>query len=63
QFDVQLFAATHSGECVVAARNALTNSDELRLFRLDREDGGGVRIFAFDSDQIDTAIDLNVDVR
>jgi AAA15 family ATPase/GTPase len=38
QFDVQVFATTHSWECILAAHHAFQESKpyELRYFRLDR---------------------------
>jgi hypothetical protein len=41
EFDVQVFATTHSGECMVAARDAFAymNDEDLHFHRLDLQDG------------------------
>ena len=42
RFNVQVFATTHSYECMVAARDAFASAEQqdLHIHRLDRRDGG-----------------------
>ena len=63
EYDVQLFATTHSRECVIAAHDALSGPDDLRLFRLERTEERDVEVFTFNSEQLDGALQLNLDVR
>ena len=44
EFNVQIFATTHSYECLIAARDALKSAeqDDLHVHRLDRRDGSVV---------------------
>ena len=64
QSNVQVFATTHSWECVKAARRAFAESDEddFRLHRLERRDGEVVAL-TYDQEQLDTAIEFNFEVR
>ena len=64
QSNVQIFATTHSWECVLAAHRAFVESDEddFRLHRLERRDGEVVAL-TYDQEQLDTAIEFNFEVR
>jgi predicted ATP-dependent endonuclease of OLD family len=64
QSSVQVFATTHSWECVLAAHRAFAESDEddFRLHRLERRDGEVVAL-TYDQEQLDTAIEFNFEVR
>ena len=64
QSNVQVFATTHSWECVKAAQHAFAESDEddFRLHRLERRDGEVVAV-TYDQEQLDTAIEFNFEVR
>ena len=61
QFDVQIFATTHSYECVEAAREAL-GPDGFRLHRLEVIDDM-TRCVTYDADAVDGAIRHNMEVR
>ena len=52
--DVQMFAATHSFECIEAAREAL-GGDGFRLHRLEAGKSG-VRCVTYEPEEVDTAI-------
>ena len=62
--NVQVFATTHSWECVKAAQNAFAESgdDEFRLHRLERRDDDIVAI-TYDQEQLETSIEFNFEVR
>jgi hypothetical protein len=64
QFDVQLFATTHSWECVSAAHGAFARSDtyDFRLHRLDRVDGD-IRAVTYDQEALGAAISAELEVR
>ena len=64
KFNVQVFATTHSYECIVAANNAFTEleSDELHLHRLYRRDGR-VKAVTYDKEALNTNIEYLWEVR
>lgn len=61
---VQVFATTHSWECVIAAQNAFAESgdDEFRLHRLERRDGEVVAL-TYDQEQLATSVEFGFEVR
>jgi hypothetical protein len=64
-YDVQVFATTHSSECLRAAYVAHEKQealDDFAYYRLDRIDGMA-KAFQFDSEMIETAIELNWEIR
>lgn len=61
QFNVQVFATTHSFECVEAAYEAL-GADGFRLHRLEVHDGVN-RCMTYEPDAIEGAIRHNLEVR
>ena len=61
QFNVQVFATTHSFECVQAAHQAL-GSGGFRLHRLETVDGT-TRCVTYDEEAIDGAVRYNLEVR
>ena len=61
QFDVQVFATTHSFECVVAAHEAL--NDEWRFHRLERTDDGSSRCVTFDTEDVEAVVRHGLEVR
>lgn len=64
QANVQVFATTHSYECIVAAHEAFTANGpyDLRLFRLDRI-GEDIKVAAYDQDVLGYATEMNHEVR
>ena len=61
QFDIQVFATTHSFECLVAAHEAL--ADEWRFHRLERTDDGSSRCVTFDLEDVETVVGHGLEVR
>ena len=65
--DVQLFATTHSRECLEAAQRAAASldGDPLRFLRLDRRVDDPAKIVAttFGKDEMQTAIEFNREMR
>ena len=63
-FDVQIFATTHSDECVRAAQRALAGRgpQEFVFYRLDHDDEE-VKAVGFDSEMLETAIEFNMEIR
>jgi hypothetical protein len=63
----QVIATTHSRECMAAAELAFheDGQDMLKLVRLwrDPQVGTGVSVTEYDSDQIEAALDLNLEIR
>lgn len=61
---VQIFATTHSWECIRAAHEAFSSTEpyDLRLHRLDRLNGD-IRAVTYDQTSLDTSIDMNMEVR
>ncbi|MHB1422517.1 MAG: AAA family ATPase [Gemmataceae bacterium] len=62
--DVQVFATTHSYECIQAAQQAFQpqGADVLRLFRLDRIQDQ-IRFAEYDKEVLNYAIEMNHEVR
>ena len=63
EFDVQVFATTHSDECIRAAHRAMRNNDrEFSYCRLENVDGA-VRAVHFDADMMETSIKHSMEIR
>ena len=64
EFNVQVFATTHSYECIVAANNAFTEleSGELHLHRLHRR-GDRVKAATYTKDALDTNVEYLWELR
>jgi len=62
--DVQVFATTHSYECIMAAHRAFSQngSYDLRLHRLDRV-GDCVRAVTYDQESLEASLELSWEVR
>jgi hypothetical protein len=65
QFNAQLFATTHSWECVVAAHKAFLESEsyDFRLHRLDRLEDDTISVRTYDREVLDAAIEMGLEVR
>ena len=66
EFNVQVFATTHSYECIVAANNAFTElkSDELHLHRLyRRSESEPVKAITYTKDMLETNIEYFWELR
>ncbi|MFQ6039949.1 MAG: ATP/GTP-binding protein [Candidatus Poribacteria bacterium] len=63
-FNVQIFAATHSEECIRAAHEAFEecNSYDFRLHRLEFIDDS-IRAITYDQETLDAAIEVGLEVR
>lgn len=62
-YDVQLFATTHSYECIGAAYRAFEadEEDELRLFRVQRNGDGGFRAVKYDRERLGGVLELRME--
>jgi AAA15 family ATPase/GTPase len=64
QFNVQVFATTHSREMIEAAYRAFPDSDTFRYHRLDRDEASGeVRAVSYSPDLIEAALEMDFEVR
>jgi hypothetical protein len=63
-FNTQIFATTHSRECIIAAHEAFSGarSDDFRFHRLDRINGE-IRAVSYDRDSLEASLDMNLEVR
>lgn len=63
-YDVQLFATTHSYECIGAAYRAFESDeeDELRLFRIEKNRQGKFKAVKFDRERLKSVLDFNMEV-
>ncbi len=63
-YDVQLFATTHSYECIGAAYRAFESDeeDDLRLFRIERSKEGEFRAVKFDRERLGSVLHFNMEV-
>src|SRR5262249_30830035 len=64
RMDAQVFATTHSYECITAAHEAFTARGpyDLRLYRLDRNNGD-IQVVGYDQETVGAAIDFYHEVR
>jgi predicted ATPase len=63
QYNVQVFAVTHSHECAVAAHEAAKAEDyDYQYFRIEQKNGVG-HAFPFDQEVMQTAIDVQMEFR
>jgi len=65
QSNTQIFATTHSYECIHAAQEAFARdreAEDLRLIRLDRIDGN-IQAVNYKTDVLEAAIEMGVEVR
>jgi AAA15 family ATPase/GTPase len=63
-FDVQIFATTHSWECIRAAHDAFMANDvcDFRLHRLEKINDE-IKAITYDQDAIETSIEMNWEMR
>jgi AAA15 family ATPase/GTPase len=62
----QVFATTHSRECLSAAREAFGRSDAMRLYRMSRGAGdtlSPVQAISYDDDERDAAAKMGLELR
>lgn len=64
RFNTQVFATTHSLECIVAAHKAFLESGiyDFRLHRLERVDET-IRVVTYDQETLEAAIEMGLEVR
>jgi hypothetical protein len=65
-FNTQVFATTHSLECIVSAYKAFSKGEyygDLLVHRLEREDDDAVKDVTFVQDDLKTAFELGIDLR
>lgn len=64
QFNTQIFATTHSYECIEAANKAFgdARSDDFRSFRLENIEGK-TEVISFEHEELDAAIENNMEIR
>jgi AAA15 family ATPase/GTPase len=65
-YNVQLFATTHSNECIAALNSAYKetyqNDDKIRIFRIEKQENRHTA-FEYSSEMIDSGIDNNIEMR
>jgi hypothetical protein len=64
RFNVQIFATTHSHECIAAAHDAFSEKFpyDLRLFRLERRNGEST-VVKYDQEILETALESGLEIR
>ncbi len=64
RYNVQVFATTHSHECIAAAHDAFSEKFpyDLRLFRLERRNGEST-VVKYDQEILETALESGLEVR
>ncbi len=64
QFNTQVFATTHSLECIIAAHKAFAESEiyDFRLHRLERIKGT-IRAYTYEKNTLEAAIETGLEVR
>jgi AAA15 family ATPase/GTPase len=62
KFNVQIFASTHSYECIREAHNALKGKDALKVYRLDRPDSE-IEATEYDEKSLGASLKFNMEIR
>lgn len=64
EFEVQIFATTHSLECLIAAHKVFTEDEvyDFKLYRLDRVEDK-IEVVAYEKDTLDAALNMEIEVR
>lgn len=62
-FDVQIFATTHSHEMILAAQQVFQSGSDFRYQRLSRSEDGKIHSVAYDADTLAAAVEMNLEVR
>lgn len=64
-FNVQVFATTHSLECIRAAHEAFAQSNayDFRYHRLDRTNAGDIRVVSYNEEVLEAAVEADSEVR
>ncbi|MEJ5229677.1 MAG: AAA family ATPase [Pseudothermotoga sp.] len=64
KLNVQIFATTHSYECLVAAHRAFSKSEiyDLKVYRLERYDGQR-KVVEYSKEELDASIEVGFEVR
>lgn len=63
QYDVQIFATTHSLEAIHAAYAAFQDDYHLSLYRLERNDEGAIEVVQYGQESLSAAIEFGFEVR
>ena len=65
EFNTQIFATTHSLECIRAAHEAFSQTDtyDFRLFRLQRARDNSITAVSYDQETLETALETGLEVR
>ncbi|MFA0734027.1 MAG: hypothetical protein OGMRLDGQ_000527 [Candidatus Fervidibacter sp.] len=65
EMNTQVFATTHSRECLIAAHQAFSESEiyDFRLFRLEFDLEGEIRVVAFDQEDLEAVVEQDWEVR
>ncbi len=64
-YNVQVFATTHSLECIRAAHRTFENKPDydFQLYRLDKLEDGSTRAVEYDRETLEAAIEVDIEVR
>ncbi len=64
EFNTQVFATTHSWECIIAAHRAFSETEyDFRYHRLDRTKEGTIRVVTYDEESLEAAKESDFEVR
>jgi hypothetical protein len=66
EFNTQVFATTHSWECIVAAHRTFSESNEydFRYHRLDRDsETGNIEVVTYDQETLEATIEIGLEAR
>ncbi len=63
QFNVQIFATTHSMECIIAAKEAFEGTDDLSVIQMARNKDGDIEALTYDERMLTTAFNMGLEVR
>lgn len=64
--NIQVFATTHSNDCIEGFENAIGSSSDMaigRLFRIEKDKSAALSIVKFDIDEVKIATEENIEIR
>ena len=63
QLDVQVFATTHSNDCIKSFLLATKDSGDSRLIRLEKRESGEVAVVYDEADELDYIAENDIEIR
>lgn len=63
KLNIQVFATTHSNDCIKSFLKATENTDQSRIIRLEKRASGEIAVMYGDSDELDMIANSDIEIR